>query len=76
MIDLHHHCLPGFDDGPRTWDEAVELCGIAAEEGIETIVATPHVLRGRWKAHCLSESAPTRRASIGPVIATAPRCRA
>ena len=49
MIDLHHHCLPGVDDGPRTWDEAVELCGIAAEEGIETIVATPHVLRGRWR---------------------------
>jgi protein-tyrosine phosphatase len=49
MIDLHHHCLPGIDDGPRTWDEAVELCAIAAEEGIETIVATPHVLRGRWR---------------------------
>jgi protein-tyrosine phosphatase len=49
VIDLHHHCLPGVDDGPRTWDEAVELCGIAAEEGIETIVATPHVLRGRWR---------------------------
>lgn len=49
MIDLHHHCLPGVDDGPRTWEQAVELCGIAAEEGIETIVATPHVLRGRWR---------------------------
>jgi protein-tyrosine phosphatase len=49
MIDIHHHCLPGIDDGPREWDEAVELCRIAAEEGIETIVATPHVLRGRWQ---------------------------
>jgi len=49
MIDLHHHCLPGVDDGPRSWDEAVELCGVAAAEGIETIVATPHVLRGRWR---------------------------
>ena len=27
----------------------MELCAIAAEEGIETIVATPHVLRGRWR---------------------------
>ncbi|HUP61179.1 MAG TPA: CpsB/CapC family capsule biosynthesis tyrosine phosphatase [Thermoanaerobaculia bacterium] len=49
MIDLHHHCLPDVDDGPREWDEAVEMCRIAAEEGIETIVATPHVLRGRWR---------------------------
>ena len=49
MTDLHHHCLPGVDDGPRTIDEAVELCRMSADEGIETIVATPHVLRGRWK---------------------------
>src|SRR6188474_1554130 len=50
MIDLHHHCLPGVDDGPRELTEAVEMCAAAAEEGIETIVATPHVLRGRWPA--------------------------
>ncbi|HYO78948.1 MAG TPA: CpsB/CapC family capsule biosynthesis tyrosine phosphatase [Thermoanaerobaculia bacterium] len=49
MIDIHHHCLPGVDDGPRELAEAVALCRMAAEEGIETIVATPHVLRGRWR---------------------------
>src|SRR5437764_5900140 len=49
MIDIHHHCLPGVDDGPRSSDEAVDLCRASAEEGIETIIATPHVLRGRWK---------------------------
>jgi protein-tyrosine phosphatase len=49
MIDIHHHCLPGVDDGPRTLAESVDLCRMAADEGIETIVATPHVLRGRWK---------------------------
>ena len=49
MIDIHHHCLPGVDDGPRTADEAADLCRMSADEGIETIVATPHVLRGRWK---------------------------
>jgi protein-tyrosine phosphatase len=48
MIDLHFHCLPGIDDGPAEWDEAVALCRTAAEEGTETIVATPHVLRGSW----------------------------
>ncbi|HET8797659.1 MAG TPA: CpsB/CapC family capsule biosynthesis tyrosine phosphatase [Thermoanaerobaculia bacterium] len=50
MIDLHHHCLPGVDDGPHEWDEAVAMCRMAADEGIETIVATPHVLRGRWRS--------------------------
>lgn len=51
MIDIHHHCLHGVDDGPRTLDEAVQLVRMAADEGIETIVATPHVLRGRWPVH-------------------------
>ena len=49
MIDIHHHCLPGVDDGPRSMSEAEDLCRMAAAEGIDTIVATPHVLRGRWK---------------------------
>src|SRR5438067_7156773 len=49
MIDIHHHCLPGVDDGPRNVDESVDLCRMSADEGIDTIVATPHVLRGRWK---------------------------
>jgi protein-tyrosine phosphatase len=55
MIDIHHHCLPGVDDGPREWDEAVAMCRAAADEGITTIVATPHVLRGRWKAFSIPE---------------------
>ncbi len=49
MVDIHHHCLPGVDDGPGTLAESVDLCRMAAEEGIDTIVATPHVLRGRWQ---------------------------
>lgn len=49
MIDIHHHCLPGVDDGPRDWNGSVDLCAMARDEGIETIVATPHVLRGRWQ---------------------------
>ena len=39
MIDIHHHCLPGVDDGPRSMNEAEDLCRMAASEGIETIVA-------------------------------------
>jgi len=48
MIDIHFHCLPGIDDGPATWDEAVALCRAAAAEGTQTIVATPHVMREPW----------------------------
>lgn len=43
MIDLHCHVLPGIDDGPGDLDEALALARLALENGIETIVATPHV---------------------------------
>lgn len=42
MIDLHHHCLPGVDDGPESLEAAVAQCRAAYEDGIRTIVATPH----------------------------------
>lgn len=48
MIDIHHHCLPDVDDGPKSWDAAVAMCRMSADEGLEAIVATPHVLRGLW----------------------------
>jgi protein-tyrosine phosphatase len=49
LIELHFHCLPGLDDGPADWAEAVALCRAAASEGTTQIVATPHVLRGDWR---------------------------
>ncbi len=48
MIDTHFHCLPGLDDGPASWRDAEALCRAAAADGIDTIVATPHVLRDPW----------------------------
>jgi protein-tyrosine phosphatase len=43
VIDLHAHILPGFDDGPGDWGETLEMCRIAAADGITMIAATPHV---------------------------------
>jgi len=48
VIDIHFHCLPGIDDGPENWEEAVALCQTAAAEGTTAIVATPHILRNEW----------------------------
>ena len=72
MIDIHHHCLPDVDDGPREWDEAVALCRMAADEGIETIIATPHVLRGRWRTVAVSELE-SRIAELQQRVGDAPR---
>jgi len=42
MIDLHSHILPGVDDGAQSLDEAVTMARMAAADGIEQIVSTPH----------------------------------
>ena len=42
MIDIHCHILPEVDDGPKSWEVAIEMCRMAAADGITHIVATPH----------------------------------
>jgi protein-tyrosine phosphatase len=48
MIDLHCHILPGVDDGPESLEESLEMCRIAAADGIRTVVATPHFRPGTY----------------------------
>jgi len=43
LIDLHSHVLPGLDDGAATLAEALEMCAAVAADGVEILVATPHV---------------------------------
>ena len=45
-VDLHCHLLPGVDDGAQTTEEALQMLAIAYEEGIRTIVTTPHFAVG------------------------------
>lgn len=47
-IDLHAHCLAGVDDGPRTPEEAVELCKRLYLAGFDQVVATPHIHSSRY----------------------------
>lgn len=42
MVDVHSHILPEVDDGAKSWEIAVEMCTMAAADGTDHIVATPH----------------------------------
>jgi protein-tyrosine phosphatase len=42
VIDIHSHILPEVDDGPKSWETAEAMCRMAADDGIEHMVATPH----------------------------------
>ncbi len=46
MIDLHSHILPELDDGAATLAESVEMCRRSYQDGVRTMVATPHILEG------------------------------
>ncbi|MFP5108570.1 tyrosine-protein phosphatase [Neobacillus sp. C211] len=49
MIDVHCHILPSIDDGARDLSESIEMAKKAVEQGIHTIVATPHHLNNRYE---------------------------
>lgn len=42
MIDIHTHILPELDDGSRNVDESIVMLGMLSEQGVDTVVATPH----------------------------------
>jgi len=46
MIDLHCHALPGIDDGSGSLEDSLAFCRIAVEDGVSTVVCTPHMREG------------------------------
>ncbi|MCF0260151.1 MAG: hypothetical protein HUJ54_09865 [Erysipelotrichaceae bacterium] len=42
MIDLHTHLLPGMDDGSSSVEESAEMLRILKQQGVDTVVLTPH----------------------------------
>ncbi|MDD2587157.1 MAG: hypothetical protein PHT79_11900 [Syntrophomonadaceae bacterium] len=48
MIDTHIHILPGLDDGAKDIKHSLEMARMAVQDGITSVVATPHVLTGAY----------------------------
>jgi len=42
MIDIHTHVLPAIDDGAKNVAESLLMLSSAIQDGIHTLVATPH----------------------------------
>ncbi len=42
MIDWHSHVLPQMDDGSHSLEESVELLSMLSDQGVNTVIATPH----------------------------------
>lgn len=46
-IDIHSHILPNMDDGSHSLRQSLSMLGIACEEGIGRMIATPHNMPGK-----------------------------
>lgn len=42
IFDIHTHILPGIDDGASDRAMAVQMLSLAYEQGVRTLIATPH----------------------------------
>lgn len=49
MIDIHCHILPGIDDGSQSMEDTIEMARAAVDEGIHTIIATPHHRNSKYE---------------------------
>lgn len=47
-VDMHCHIIPHVDDGARTSRQAIKMISIAYENGIRTMIATPHYEIGHY----------------------------
>lgn len=52
MVDIHSHILPNLDDGSESMEESMSMAMIAAQSGINHIVASSH---GNYYPYTLEE---------------------
>jgi protein-tyrosine phosphatase len=67
-VDIHCHCLPGVDDGPATRVESLELCRALVQDGIGTVIASPHQL-GRYDGRNSGKSIRDAVDALGTALA-------
>ena len=70
MVDFHTHILPGVDDGSQSVQESVELLQMLCEQGVHTVLATPHFFADR---ESVGEFLARRQAAYNALCAELPQ---
>lgn len=47
MVDCHTHILPRMDDGSRSSDESIAMLKMEHEQGVDSVILTPHFYADR-----------------------------
>lgn len=50
LVDFHSHCLPDVDDGAADVKTSLAMLRAVAQQGVQTVVATPHFYIGQHSA--------------------------
>ncbi|MBQ0084352.1 MAG: hypothetical protein KBS52_06275 [Clostridiales bacterium] len=65
MIDIHAHFLPQMDDGAESVDESLAMLWAAYQQGVTTVVATPHcIIHGK---NSVNQFLKARKAAYGKI---------
>jgi len=59
MIDIHSHIIPEVDDGSSSIEESIKMLKIAREDGVKSIVATPHIFSQHSRIKNIEDLQPT-----------------
>lgn len=78
MTDLHNHILPGVDDGAKTEQESIAMLCAQFEQGVDTVVLTPHYYPDREEPAAFLERRAEAAQRLEEAIAALPeeqQCR-
>jgi len=65
MVDIHHHLLPGLDDGSPDLETSIAMARMALADGITHVVCTPHASsRYDFSPPLIDEKISTLRAAL------------
>lgn len=56
ITDVHMHVIPSVDDGSQSFSESIEMISSAAEQGVTSIIATPHSFATRYKPDAVASN--------------------
>ena len=72
IVDLHSHLVPGVDDGTATLAESLTALAGLYQEGVRTVVTTPHLLVARLEsAAAIQEELDLHRRAFDELVCVA-----